>query len=241
MIDYSKQSKRPDHQSVRRFSLTLGLVLLSYSIAGISLRPDTEINVLGLPFQINHPQLLPYVLLATTVYGALRYYFYCILLAKTPYSIRRETLDRLVHHIRMEDGLQVTQLRSFGVYLGPTNFELGPKSPWMYKRDRKAGEGEPPREEPGAWSVTIDSSGIPVMPEEGVSFQREIQSLFPTFAGAQVWSRWNYESSEPPMRVRLYVVIPNRCRLAAIFEDLDYTAPVWLSLAAILTFIWSHL
>jgi hypothetical protein len=35
------------------------------------------------------------------------------------------------------------------------------------------------------------------------------------------------------------VTIPRRCRIAALLEDIDYTAPVWLNLAAILSFVWT--
>ena len=225
---------------MRRFSLAMGLLLLSYSIAGISLEPDPAFDLFGIPFRLSRPQLLPYVLLAAAVYGLIRYYYYCVLLTKTPYTVRRDLLNRLVHHIHLKNGLQVAQLHSFGVYCGPIEFELGPKHPWMYKRDRKSGEGEPGYEQPGAWSVTPDA-GIPVMPEEGVAFQRDLQTLFPPFAGARVWTRWNYESSEPPMIVRLHVVIPKRCRFAAVFEDIDYLAPVWLNFVAAVVFVLSRL
>jgi hypothetical protein len=150
-------------------------------------------------------------------------------------------MNKLVHHVRLKDGLAFTQLRSFGVYHGPIEFELGPTRPWMYRRGREAGEGEPGQEQPAAWSITPDANGIPVMPEEGVAFQKDLQVLFPPFAGARIWTRWNYESAEPPMRVRLHVLIPNRCRLAAVFEDIDYLAPVWLNIMAIAVFVWSRL
>lgn len=235
------QLKRPDHKGMRRFSLLMGLLLLSYSISGISLEPDPVFNLLGIPFRLDRPQYLPYILLAAAIYGSFRYYYFCILLTNTPYSVRRDFLNKLVHHIHIkDDGIKVIQRRSFGVYLGPIEFELGPKRPWMYKRDRKKGEGEPAQEEPGAWSVTPDTDGTVTMPEDGIKFQKDLQALFPPVGSERVWTRWNYESAEPPMRVRLFVVIPNRCRLAAAFEDIDYVAPIWLNAVAVLAFVWSY-
>jgi hypothetical protein len=241
MTDISKQLNRPDHLGMRRFSLAMGLLLVGYSIAGISLEPDPAVSLLGIPFRLSRPQLLPYVLAAATLYGLLRYYYYCILLTRTPYSVRRDLLNRLVRHIRLKDGFSVAQLHSFGVYHGPIEFELGPQRPWMYRRDRHTGESEPAQEQPAAWSVTPDANGIPVMPAEGVEFQKDLDALFPAFGRARVATRWNYQSAEPPMQVRLHVVIPNRCRLAAIFEDIDYLAPIWLNMLAIVVFVWSRL
>ena len=43
------------------------------------------------------------------------------------------------------------------------------------------------------------------------------------------------------MRVRLHVLLPNRCRLAAVFEDLDYLAPIWLNVLAVIAFAWNRL
>lgn len=240
MDDISTRLSRPDHGSLRRFSLAIGVLLLSYAIAGISLEQDPSFDLLGIRFHLSRPQLLPYVLLAAAIYGLLRYYYYCVLLTMTPYAVRRDLLNKLVHHIRLKDGFKASQLRSFGVYCGPTEFELGPKRPWMYKLDREPGEGESGQEQPAAWSVTSDASGIPIMPEEGLEFQDDLQALFPPFAGARIWTRWNYESAEPPMRVRLHVVIPKRCRVAAVFEDLDYLAPVWLNILAVAAFMWSR-
>jgi len=240
MTDLRERARRPDQARLRRFALAMGLILVSYALAGITLQPDATVNLFGMPFHIARPQLLPYILVLASIYGLLRFYYYSVLAIRSPYSTRRELLNRLVHHVRRNDGFSYTQLHSFGVYFGPIEFELGPQDPWMYKRDRKQGEGAPAREQPGAWAVTLDPNGNPVMPAEGVQFQNELEELFPAFAGARVMTRWNYESPEPPMRVRLLVVIPNRCRLAALLEDIDYAAPVWFNLLGLAIFVWSR-
>lgn len=240
MADLRERSRRPDQVRLRRFALAMGLLLVSYALAGISLQPGTAVNLFGIPFRLARPQLLPYVLVMASLYGLLRFYYYSVIVIRSPYSTRRELLNRLVRHVRQKDGFSYTQLHSFGVYFGPIEFELGPQSPWMYKRDRKQGEGEPGRKQPSAWTVTLDPHGNPVMPAEGIQFQNELEEFFPAFAGARVMTRWNYESSETPMQVRLFVVIPNRCRLAALLEDVDYSAPVWFNLLALAIFVWSR-
>lgn len=240
MTDIPERPQRPDQGRLRRFSLAMGLLLVSYALVGISLESNAVVNLFGIPFRLARPQLLPYVLVIASLYGLLRFYYYCVLAIRSPYSARRELLNRFVRHIRNKDGFSYVQLRSFGVYLGPIEFELGPQRPWMYKRYRKTGEAEPAQEQPGAWAVTLDSHGVPVMPAEGVRFQKELEELFPAFAGARIMTRWNYESPEPPMQVRLFVVIPNRCRLAALLEDVDYSAPVWFNLLALTIFVWSR-
>jgi len=70
---------------------------------------------------------------------------------------------------------------------------------------------------------------------------RELEALFPAIWGERVASRWNYESREPPMKVRLAVRIPNRCRIAALLEDIDYTTPIWFNLVVIAIFVWSRI
>lgn len=65
-----KELNRPDHNRMRRFSLAM-VLLLSYSIAGLSLEPDHAFELIGIPLRLSHPQLLPYVLLAAAIYGLL--------------------------------------------------------------------------------------------------------------------------------------------------------------------------
>jgi len=159
----------------------MGLVLLGFSLAGISLKPSSTIDLFGISLLLSRPQLFPYVLLIATLYGLLRFYYYGLLVTKSPYAARRDLMNRLICHLQMVDGTLYLQLHSFGMYHGPVDFELGPQQPWMYKRDRKEGEAEPAQEFPGAWSVTTDSNGNPIMPEEGsvlcVNWKRSFQQF----------------------------------------------------------------
>ena len=231
---------RPDHGHLRRFALVMGMVLLGAALAGISLDPESEIDLFGVSFLLARPQLFPYVLLLASIYGLLRFYYYGVLVTKSPYAARRELMDRLVCHLEAGGGMKYVQLRSFGMYHGPVEFELGPQRPWMYRRNRKDGEAEPAQDQPGPWVVEHDSHGNPSMPEEGIRFQHELEMLFPAFGRTTVGTRWNYETREPPMKVRLWVWIPNRCRFAALLEDIDYTAPIWFNMIAISVFVLSR-
>lgn len=235
-----EKPQRPDYSHLRRFALATGLVLFGVSVAGISLDPSSEVELLGLSFSVARPNLFPYVLLLASSYALVRFYYYGVLVTRSPYAARRDLMDRLVCHQRAPGGLSYAQLRSFGMYTGPESFELGPHRPWIYKRNRREGESEPAQDQPSAWVVENDSHGEPVMPAEGTEFQRELETLFPAVAGARVTTRWNYESREPPMKVRLAVSIPVRCRIAALLEDIDYTAPIWFNLTAIAVFVWSR-
>lgn len=236
----NEKPHRPEHSHLRRFALAMGMILLGFALSGISIAPNSKFNLFGFSFLLPRPQMLPYILFLASLYGLLRFYYYGVLVTKSPYAARRELMDRLVCH-REENGLFFTQLRSFGMYHGPVDFELGPQRPWMYKRNRKDGEAEPSQDHPAAWTVTKGPHGNPVMPEEGIHFQKELEELFPATKGASVGSRWNYESREPPMKIRLAVCIPNRCRLMALLEDIDYTMPIWFNLLAIALFIWGRI
>jgi hypothetical protein len=39
----------------------------------------------------------------------------------------------------------------------------------------------------------------------------------------------------------LVLTIPRRCRISALFEDVDYSAPVWLNVLALLLYSWPWL
>ncbi|WP_419657518.1 hypothetical protein [Desulfosarcina variabilis] len=87
------------------------------------------------------------------------------------------------------------------------------------------------------WSDDLDS-----MEKKAMAFD----NAFPKFAGARAIARTVSEQSSDEDGITrnfhcIEVIIPRRCRIAAIFEDLDYTAPVWLNAAALILFIWGLL
>jgi hypothetical protein len=78
----------PDSAKLRRFALTIGVVLFSYSIAGARLESPAHISPLGIPFEITKPLLLSIGLLLASFYASLRYYYYCMVLTMTPMKAR---------------------------------------------------------------------------------------------------------------------------------------------------------
>lgn len=85
----------PELTKLRRFALATGLVLLSYSVAGIELKPGAEASLFGVPFVIIRPELLPFGLVLASVYGLLRFYYYGLMLSDSPYRYRKDLLSKL--------------------------------------------------------------------------------------------------------------------------------------------------
>jgi hypothetical protein len=80
-------------QKLRRFSLAIGLILIAYSLAGVQLKTPAEISPLGIPLIIRRPVLLDIALLIASIYEALRYYYYAILITPSPQK-RRDNLKK---------------------------------------------------------------------------------------------------------------------------------------------------
>src|SRR5258706_5720590 len=80
---------------MRRFALGMSLVLVTWALAGIDLEQPMRVMPLGLPFRIGKPELLPIGIALAVLYGLLRYYYYAIMLAASPYRRRRDLLDQL--------------------------------------------------------------------------------------------------------------------------------------------------
>jgi hypothetical protein len=74
---------------LRRFSLTIGLILLVYSIAGVQLDSPAKIAPLGIPLIIRHPELLGIGLVLASVYGTLAYFYYANIVVMSPMKVRR--------------------------------------------------------------------------------------------------------------------------------------------------------
>lgn len=85
----------PELQKLRRFALGTGLVLLSYSVAGIGLEAGAKASIFGIPFVISRPELLPFGLILASLYGLLRFYYYGLMLPNSPYRHRKNLLSKL--------------------------------------------------------------------------------------------------------------------------------------------------
>ncbi len=105
-----------DIDRLRRLPLTTGLLLLTWSAAAVSIVAPANVQILGLPFSIGRPELLPIGLAVAAVYGGLRYYYYAMMLELSPYRRRRDLLDGLWAKGTKKPGLS-------GTYWGPIAFE----------------------------------------------------------------------------------------------------------------------
>ena len=60
----------PDLERLRRFALAIGLVTLTYGVAGISLTAGATVSPFGIPFTISRPDFLPVGLAIASLYAA---------------------------------------------------------------------------------------------------------------------------------------------------------------------------
>jgi hypothetical protein len=193
----------PDIEKLRRFSLTLALIVLTYSLAGISLEPNSGLSLIGLTFKVSRPDLLPIGLIIASSYGTISFYYYGFMLKKSPYRVRRDTIYGLNSW-----ETKFTAAKKVSVYFGPTEFET---SPW--NSDRK-----------------IVEKYVATFPEAFPKFAR-------ARASAEIISAQSQdEEGELHTSYAAKVVIPIRCRVAAIFQDFDYSLPVWLNILSLTIF-----
>jgi hypothetical protein len=203
-----KDTNEPDLEKLRRFSLVVALVVITYSVAGIRLEPNTGISVIGMTFKVSRPDLLPIGLVMASVYALLRFYYYGFMHKKSPYRVRRDALDGLENpHPRTSR----SKGNKISVYFG---------------------------------QITTFDSSISMSDREKVeTYCDEFPNLFPKFARAKASARlvskqYHNEEGEPYVSYTAKVEIPIRCRLVAIFQDIDYSSPIWLNLLALSTFFY---
>jgi|CXWL01.1.fsa_nt_gi hypothetical protein len=110
----------PELEKLRRFSLAVGLILISYVIAGIELEAGAKVSVLGLPFTIQRPELLPLSLALASFYGLVRFYYYGFMLAQSPHRHRKDLLHKL--HGK---GTHGTYMGS--AFMGPAEYSTTPE------------------------------------------------------------------------------------------------------------------
>ena len=193
----------PDLEKLRRFSLMVALIVLTYSLAGITMVPDSNISVVGLTFKVSRPSLLPIGLVIASLYVMIRFYYYGFMLKKSPYRIRRDILDNLYckdHSYRR--GKKVP------TYIGGREFEAN-----IARSNRESAE----------------------------KYVSDFPDAFPKFARARpsmkIDSSESFtEDGESYIWYSVNVVIPERCRLIAIVQDIDYSSPIWLNLASLIIF-----
>jgi len=188
----------PDLEKLRRFSLAAGLILIGYIAAGVELEAGARLSVLGVPFIIRRPELLPLCLALTSIYGLARFYFYGFMLARSPQRHRKDLLHKLHGHGRLG-------IYRGSVFIGPTHYSTTPSI-----QDRAAVEAQ----------------------------LKEIISAFPkvwrSIPSGTIEQHWGIDDNDEPYFVyNAEVTIPFASRAAALLQDLDYSAPVWLNVVAL--------
>ena len=79
----------PDITKLRRFALSIGLILFFYAIAGVELDVAKSITPLGIPLVIKRPNLLGICLVVASIYAAVRYWYYSTIVSISPASARK--------------------------------------------------------------------------------------------------------------------------------------------------------
>lgn len=78
----------PDLTKLRRFSLTIALLLITYSLAIIELPDKISLSFLGAGAKVDS-DWLPIGLMLASLYSIFQFYFYGVLLSVTPWKARR--------------------------------------------------------------------------------------------------------------------------------------------------------
>jgi len=194
----------PDIERLRRFALVIALVLISYAAAGVQLEHGAKIALLGFPFVIHRPELLPVGLILTSAYAVARFYYYGLMLSHSPQRRRKDLLHKLHGH-----GGRGTYTGS--VFFGPMTYSTTPlRSNWNLVNEQL---------------------------EETISAFPKVWNIRPT--GEIEPHRFADEDGNERTAYGAKITIPFLCRLAALFQDIDYTAPVWLNLAALIIAVTS--
>jgi len=79
----------PEKDKLRRFSLIIGIVLFTYSIAAVKLDVNAVIHPLGIPLKIEYPNIIGIGLVLASVYSTLRYIYYAIIVRICPMEARK--------------------------------------------------------------------------------------------------------------------------------------------------------
>lgn len=162
----------------RRFSLVFGLILFTYSIAGIELKIPTEIAPLGIPLIIRNPELLGYGLVLGAVYCIFRYWYFAVLIGLSPRKARK----------RLQMGFL------------PDGSRIANSMDEFYDIARK-----------------------------------EIENYFPIFPKQE---QIDFEISGSGVTFNIEKIqIPKSAKFLSLIQDIDYYAPIWLNILAILLFI----
>lgn len=127
----------PDLGALRRLALVVGVLAITWALAGITLVADSPVTLFGVPFRITRGDLLPVGLALASFYLLVRFYYYGMMLGTSPYRMRRDILDELV--VEWTDSGERPKGK-VTMYGGPTRFTT---TPWRSDHalvQEKAGE-----------------------------------------------------------------------------------------------------
>lgn len=188
----------PDLERLRHFALLVALILISYTAAGIELERDAKISVLSVPFIIRSPELLTLGLVLARAYAFVRFYYYGIMLNRSPHRHRKDLLHAL--HAKGGHGTY------FGsVYFGPANYSTT--------------------------SLLADRNDVEAQLKETIESFPKVWNIRPR--GRVTGHQFLDQDGEVRTSYEAEITIPVRCKLAALFQDVDYAAPIWLNLFAL--------
>lgn len=81
----------------------------------------------------------------------------------------------------------------------------------------------------------VDTSTTPGSIEElHKQISAEVHRYYPRIGSARVW----FEISQEGEELRTKVTVPTVVRIIAMFEDVDFLAPIWLNILALGLWLW---
>src|ERR1043166_3187576 len=114
----------PELEKLRRFCMTVALILITYVLAGVKVDISKSISVMGLPLMMSRPELIPAGLVIASVYNTIRFWYYALIAKRSP---RKRRHLFLIHFERQTAGKYLTRkvisqetLNSFRERLGTT-------------------------------------------------------------------------------------------------------------------------
>jgi hypothetical protein len=87
------ESHSHDVERIRVFSLTVALILLTYSAAGFQMQAPANVTPLGIPLTIRRPELLPIALVVSAIYSTMRYVYFGMLVQPSPIRARKRLMS----------------------------------------------------------------------------------------------------------------------------------------------------
>ena len=109
---------RPDLEKLRRFSLTVAIVLFVYGIAGVDIKPNEGVRPLGIPLELKEPTLVGGGLLLAAIYAVARYFYYSSVATESRFRTRRGLRRGLESFIDpMQTGSVTNVMREIDIYI----------------------------------------------------------------------------------------------------------------------------